>query len=180
MARSVNKAILLGNLGKDAELSYLPSGQAVSKFTLATNRRFKDKAGEWQDETEWHNIVVWGKTAESLTQYLTKGQKVYVEGRIRSRTWEGRDGSKHFTTEINANDVVLASGRSTSPGLAQKNTSTASIPCSVQRPSGRSLSTRTSTRACDIASSASSLTSRVPSVRAWRVRAADRRRAATR
>ena len=119
MARSVNKAILLGNLGKDAELSYLPSGQAVSKFTLATNRRFKDKAGEWQDETEWHNIVVWGKTAESLTQYLTKGQKVYVEGRIRSRTWEGRDGSKHFTTEINANDVVLASGRSTEESSAE-------------------------------------------------------------
>jgi single-strand DNA-binding protein len=111
MARSVNKVILLGNLGKDAELNYLPSGQAVSKFTLATNRRFKDKAGEWQEQTEWHNIVLWGKMAESLTQYLTKGQKVYLEGRIQSRTWEGRDGSKHYATDIVANDVVLASGR---------------------------------------------------------------------
>jgi len=111
MARSVNKVILLGNLGKDAELSYLASGQAVSKFSMATNRRWKDKNGEMQDETEWHNIVVWGKTAENLTQYLTKGRQVYVEGRIKSRTWEGRDGSKHYSTDIIANDVVLVSGR---------------------------------------------------------------------
>ncbi len=111
MARSVNKVILLGNLGKDAELSYIASGQAVSKFSLATNRRWKDKSDQWQEETEWHNIVVWGKTAENLTQYLTKGQKVYVEGRIKSRTWEGRDGAKHYSTDIIANDVVLVSGR---------------------------------------------------------------------
>ena len=120
MARSVNKVILLGNLGKDAELNYLPSGQAVSKFSLATGRRFKDKSGELQDETEWHNIVVWGKTAENLTQYLLKGRQVYVEGRIRSRTWEGRDGSKHFTTEIIANDVVLVSGRGAEDSSGQR------------------------------------------------------------
>ena len=111
MARSVNKVILLGNLGKDAELSYLPSGQAVSKFTLATSRRFKDRTDEWQEQTEWHNIVMWAKMAENLTQYLTKGRQVYVEGRIQSRTWEGRDGSKHHSTDIVANDVVLVSGR---------------------------------------------------------------------
>ena len=110
MARSVNKAILLGNLGKDAELSYTPSNQPVSKFTLATNRRYKDKTGEWQEQTEWHNIVLWGKSAESLTQYLTKGQKVYVEGRIQTRSWEGRDGAKHYTTEIIADQVVFAGG----------------------------------------------------------------------
>lgn len=120
MARSVNKVILLGNLGKDAELSYLPSGQAVSKFSLATNRRWKDKNGEMQDETEWHNIVVWGKTAENLTQYLTKGRQVYVEGRIKSRTWEGRDGSKHYSTDIVANDVVLVSGRGGEEGAASR------------------------------------------------------------
>ena len=111
MARSVNKVILLGNLGKDAELSFLPSGQPLSKFTLATNRRYKDKNGEWQEETEWHNIVLWGKPAESLSQYLTKGQKVYVEGRIKSRTWEGKDGNKHHATDIVADQVVFASGR---------------------------------------------------------------------
>lgn len=111
MPRSVNKVILLGNLGKDAELSYLPSGQAVSKFSVATNRRYKDKNGEWQEETEWHNIVLWGKAAESVSQYLTKGQRVYVEGRIKSRTWEGRDGNKHYATDIVAEQVVLASGR---------------------------------------------------------------------
>lgn len=108
MARSVNKVILLGNLGKDAELSYTPSGQPVSKVSLATNRRWKDKNGEWQDETEWHNLVLWGKTAESLTPYLTKGQKVYAEGRIKSRTWEGRDGNKHHSTDIIVENVVLA------------------------------------------------------------------------
>ena len=128
MARSVNKVILLGNLGKDAELNYLPSGQAVSKFTLATGRRFKDKSGELQDQTEWHNIVVWGKTAENLTQYLLKGRQVYVEGRIHSRTWEGRDGSKHFTTDIVANDVVLVSGRGTEESSGQRAQATQARP----------------------------------------------------
>jgi single-strand DNA-binding protein len=102
---------LLGNLGKDAELTYTPSGQALSKFSLATNRRWQDKNGEWQDETEWHNIVLWGKTAESVSQYLTKGQKVYVEGRIKSRTWEGKDGNKHYATDIIAERIVLAGSR---------------------------------------------------------------------
>lgn len=114
MARSVNKAILLGNLGKDAELTYTSGGQAVSKFSVATNRRWQDKNGEWQDETEWHNIVLWGKPAESLTQYLTKGQRVYVEGRIKSRTWEGKDGNKHHATDIVAEQIVLAGSRGSS------------------------------------------------------------------
>lgn len=116
MARSVNKVILLGNLGKDAELSYLPSGQAVSKFSLATNRKWKDKNGEWQEETEWHNIVLWGKPAESYSQYLTKGQKIYIEGRIKSRTWEGKDGNKHYATDIIADQIVFASGRGADEG----------------------------------------------------------------
>ncbi len=120
MASSVNKVILLGNLGRDAELSYLPSGQAVSKFTLATSRRYKDKSGEVQDETEWHNIVLWGKSAENLTQYLTKGRKVYVEGRIRTRTWEGRDGNKHYATDIIAEQVVFASARGAEEGAAAR------------------------------------------------------------
>jgi single-strand DNA-binding protein len=112
MAGSVNRVILLGNLGRDAELSYTTAGQPVSKFTLATNRRWKDsKTGEWQDETEWHNIVLWGKSAETLTQYLQKGKKVYVEGRIKSRTWEGKDGAKHYATDIVADRITLISAR---------------------------------------------------------------------
>ncbi len=111
MARSVNKVILLGNLGKDAELTYLSSGTPVSKFTLATNRNFKDKNGEWQEETEWHNIVLWGPSAERISQYLTKGTKIYLEGRIKSRTWEGKDGQKHYATDIVADQIVLVSGR---------------------------------------------------------------------
>ena len=86
MARSVNKVILLGNLGKDAEMTYTTGGQPVSKFSLATNRRWKDKNGEWQDETEWHNIVLWGKQAEGLTQYLTKGRQIYIDVNPRSTT----------------------------------------------------------------------------------------------
>lgn len=120
MARSVNKAILLGNLGKDAELTFLPSGQPVCKFSLATNRSWKDKNGDWQEETEWHNIVLWGEQAERYAQYLTKGQKIYIEGRIKSRTWEGKDGSKHNATDIVAERVVFVSGRGAEEGAAPR------------------------------------------------------------
>jgi single-strand DNA-binding protein len=111
MARSVNKVILVGNLGRDAELTFTPSGQALSKTTLATSRNRQDKAsGEWKEETDWHNLVIWGKTAENLTQYLTKGRQVYVEGRIQNRTWE-KDGVKHYATDIVVEDVVLVGNR---------------------------------------------------------------------
>jgi single-strand DNA-binding protein len=116
MARSVNKVILLGNLGRDAELSYTPSGQPLSKVSLATSRRWQDKAsGDWQEETEWHNLVIWGKTAENMTQYLTKGQRVFIEGRIKSRTWE-KEGVKHYATDIIVENLVLAGGRSEGSG----------------------------------------------------------------
>jgi single-strand DNA-binding protein len=115
MARSVNKVILLGNLGRDAELTYTPSGQALSKVSLATSRRWQDKSsGEWQEETDWHNLVIWGKTAESVTQYLTKGSRVYVEGRIKNRSWE-KDGVKHYATDIIVEDVVFAGGKGDAP-----------------------------------------------------------------
>ena len=111
MARSVNKVILLGNLGRDAELTYTPSGQALSKVSLATSRRWQDKnSGEWQEETDWHNLVMWGKQAESLTQYLTKGSRVYVEGRIKNRSWE-KDGVKHYATDIVVEEVVFAGSK---------------------------------------------------------------------
>jgi len=111
MARSVNKVILLGNLGRDAELAYTTGGSAVSKVGLATSRRWQDKATqEWQEETEWHNLVIWGKLAESMTPYLTKGQRLYVEGRIKSRTWE-KDGVKHYATDIVVETLVLAGSK---------------------------------------------------------------------
>jgi single-strand DNA-binding protein len=111
MARGVNKVILLGNLGKDPELSYLPSGQSVAKFSLATSRKFKDKNGELKDETEWHNIVAWGKLGEIAAQYLKKGRQAYIEGRISSRKWEDREGKQRTTVEIVADEVVLVGGR---------------------------------------------------------------------
>jgi single-strand DNA-binding protein len=111
VARGINKVILVGNLGKDPELSYLPSGQSVAKFSLATSRSYKDKNGEMKEETEWHNVVAWGKLGEICAQYLTKGRQAYVEGRIQSRTWEGRDGQKRTSVDIVANDIQMLGGR---------------------------------------------------------------------
>jgi single-strand DNA-binding protein len=116
MARSVNKAILIGNLGKDPETKYTPSGQAVTRFSVATNERWKDKSGELQERTEWHNIVCWAKLSDIAGQYLTKGSSVYVEGRIQTRSWDGQDGKKHYMTEIVANELVLLGGRSVAAG----------------------------------------------------------------
>ena len=118
MARGVNKVILLGNLGKDPELSYLPSEQSVAKFSLATSRKYKDKTGELKDETEWHNIVAWGKLGEIAAQYLKKGRQSYIEGRISSRKWEDREGKQRTTVEIVADEVVLLGGRGEEGGEA--------------------------------------------------------------
>jgi len=112
MAKSVNKVILIGNLGKDPEIKYTPSGTAVAKFTLATNERYKDKAGEWQDRTEWHNVVAWQRLAEIVGEYVKKGNKVYVEGRLQTSSWEDKEsGQKKYRTEVIANDLVLLGGR---------------------------------------------------------------------
>jgi single-strand DNA-binding protein len=107
---SVNKAILIGNLGRDPELRYTQNGQAVANFTLATNETWTDKSGERVERTEWHRIVVWGKMAESCGQYLSKGRTVYIEGRIQTREWEDKDGNKRYTTEINAQTVQFLGG----------------------------------------------------------------------
>src|SRR2546430_1574248 len=108
MAKSVNKVILVGNLGKDPEIKYTPSGTAVAKFSLATNERFKDKSGEWQDRTEWHNIVAWQRLAEIAGEYLKKGSKAYVEGRVQTSSWEDRQsGETKYRAEIIARDLVL-------------------------------------------------------------------------
>ena len=112
MAKSVNKVILVGNLGKDPEVKYTPSGVPVAKFSLATNERYKDKSGEWQDRTEWHNIVAWQRLAEIVGEYVKKGSKVYIEGRLQTSSWEDKQsGEKKYRTEIVVNDLVLLSGR---------------------------------------------------------------------
>lgn len=116
----VNKAILIGNLGKDPELRYTPGGQAVATFSLATSEKWRDKDGVMQDKTEWHNIVVWGRQAEIAKEYLAKGRSVYLEGRIQTRSWEDKDGNKRYTTEIVAQRLQFLGGRdqgaSGSPG----------------------------------------------------------------
>ncbi len=110
-SRSVNKVILIGHLGKDAETKFTPSGTSVSNFTLATSRRWKDQqTGEWKDETDWHRIVVW--RSENISNYLTKGKQVYIEGRLQTRSWEDKEGRKVYTTEVvaDASDLLLLSG----------------------------------------------------------------------
>lgn len=97
----VNKVILIGNLGRDPEVRSTPSGQPVASFTLATSRRWRDKNGQKQEQTEWHNIVVWGKQAEIAGQYLTKGKQVFIEGRLQTRSWDDRQtGEKRYRTEV--------------------------------------------------------------------------------
>ncbi len=117
MAKSVNKVILLGNLGKDPEIKFLPSGQAVANFGLATTERYKDKAGEWQDKTEWHNITAYGRQAEIIRDYVKKGHKLFIEGRLTTRSWDDKDsGKKVYRTEIVVNDLSLLSGRGEGEG----------------------------------------------------------------
>jgi single-strand DNA-binding protein len=107
--RSVNKVILIGHLGKDAETRFTTSGVAVASFTLATNRRVKDsQTGDWRDETDWHNLVLWRN--ENLGQYLLKGKQIYVEGQLRSRSYEGKDGQKRYTTEVVVDEIILLGG----------------------------------------------------------------------
>lgn len=116
MARGVNKAILIGNLGKDPEMTYMPSGDAVCKFSLATSESWKDKAtGEQKESTEWHNVVAFKKLAEICGEYLKKGDKVYLEGKIKTRSWE-KDGIKKYITEIHVHEMQMLSGKKDSSG----------------------------------------------------------------
>ena len=104
---SLNKIIIIGNLGKDPEMRYTPSGSPVTSFSVATSYRYTNANGEPKEETEWFTVVVWQKQAESCNQYLAKGRQVYVEGRLHTRNWEGKDGQRHFTVEIIANRVLF-------------------------------------------------------------------------
>jgi single-strand DNA-binding protein len=107
---SVNKVILVGNLGRDAELRYTPGGAAVATLNLATTEVWNDRNSQRQEKTEWHRVVLWGKQAESLQEYLTKGKQIYVEGRLQTRQWDDKDGNKRYTTEIKADRITLLGG----------------------------------------------------------------------
>jgi len=107
---SVNKVILVGNLGRDAELRYTPGGAAVATLNLATTEVFKDREGQKKEDTQWHRVILWGKTAETLQDYLTKGKQIYVEGKLQTRKWKDKDGNEKYTTEVKGDRVVLLSG----------------------------------------------------------------------
>jgi single-strand DNA-binding protein len=107
---SVNKVILIGNLGNDPELKYTPSNRPVCNLSLATNEVFKDKSGQRQERTEWHRVTVWGEQGETCSKYLTKGRSVYVEGRLQTRSWDDKDGKKRYSTDIVADRVVFLGG----------------------------------------------------------------------
>jgi single-strand DNA-binding protein len=111
MAEGLNKVLLFGNLGADPELKMTQSGQAVLKLRLATTERYQDKSGVWQDRTEWHSVVVWGKRAEGLHKILAKGSTIFVEGSLRTSSYEDREGNKRYKTEVSAQRVLLAGGR---------------------------------------------------------------------
>ena len=116
MAKSVNKVILVGNVGQDPEVKYTASGVPVAKLSLATNELFKDKNDAWQDRTEWHSVVAWQRLAEIVGEYVRKGSKVYIEGKLQTSTWEDKQsGDKKYRTEIVARDIVLLGSRDNGP-----------------------------------------------------------------
>jgi len=113
---SLNKVMLIGNLGKDPEVRYTQSGTAVAGFSIATTEKFKNKAGEWEDRTEWHNIVLWGRLAEISGEYLTKGKAVYIEGRLQTRKWQDREGVDRYTTEVVGDKMQMLGGKNGGSG----------------------------------------------------------------
>jgi single-strand DNA-binding protein len=111
MGRGLNKVLLIGNLGRDPEMRYTPNGKPVTSFSLAATRNWVSADGERHDETEWFNVVAWGNLAEICNQHLNKGQKVYVEGRLQTRSWEDENGQKHFRTEVVASEMIILTDR---------------------------------------------------------------------
>lgn len=129
MARGINKVILIGNLGRDPELRYMPSGGAVVNITLATSETWKDKSsGESKERTEWHNVVFFNKLAEIVAQYLKKGSRVYVEGSLRTRKWQDKDGQDRYSTEVVANDMQMLDARGGSSEGGSRNSNQFSAP----------------------------------------------------
>jgi single-strand DNA-binding protein len=125
MPKSVNKVILVGNVGKNPEVKYSPSGAPVAKFRLATNERFKDRNDQWQDRTEWHNVVAWQRLAEIVGEFVAKGSKLYIEGKLQTSCWkDGQSGERKYRTEIVAREIVLLGARVNGNGQHEESTVT--------------------------------------------------------
>lgn len=116
MAGSLNKVMIIGNVGREPEMRYTQNGVPVTSFSVAANRRWTTPEGEQREETEWFNVVTWNKLAETASRYVSKGSKVYIEGRLQSRSWEGQDGQKRYRTEIVAQTMILLDSRPKTPG----------------------------------------------------------------
>ena len=156
MARSVNRVTLLGNVGKDPEIRSTPGGTMVANLTLATSDRQKDAQGNWQDRTEWHNLVAFTRTAEIVRDYVKKGSKLYIEGKIQTRSWDDKEsGQKRYRTEIIVNDLVLLSGReegaggSSQGGYSRASSSSSSSAGFDQRPAAGASDDYASTQISD-------------------------------
>ena len=138
MAKSVNKVILLGNVGKDPEIRSTGGGTMVANFTLATSDRFQDAQGNWQDRTEWHNLVAFKRTAEIVRDYVKKGSKLYIEGKIQTRSWDDKEtGAKRYRTEILVNDLSLLSGRDEGGASRPANSSGSTASFDQRPPAGQ-------------------------------------------
>jgi len=127
MSRGLNKVMIIGNLERNPEMRYTPSGRAVTSFSVATGRSWVNAGGERREETEWFNVVAWGNLAEICKQYLTKGQQVYVEGRLQTRGWEDQNGKKHYRTELVANEMVVLGERKSDGATEETQKSKASF-----------------------------------------------------
>ena len=134
MAKSVNKVFLLGNVGKDPEIRTTCTGTSVANFSLATSDRFQDQQGNWQDRTEWHNLVAFKRTAEIVRDYVKKGSKLYIEGKIQTRSWDDKEtGAKKYRTEIIVNDLSLLSGREDGGGSSRSSSASSASSSMDQR-----------------------------------------------
>ncbi|MCP4544330.1 MAG: single-stranded DNA-binding protein [Chloroflexi bacterium] len=128
MARGLNKVMVIGNVGRDPEMRYIPSGKPVTSFSVATFRSWANSEGERREETEWFNVVAWGNLAEICKQHLCKGQQVYVEGRLQTRSWKDQDGRKRFRTELVANEMIVLGRRDASEIIESADEGTEEFP----------------------------------------------------
>lgn len=119
MSRGLNKVMIIGHLGRDPEMRYTPTGRPVTTFSVGTSRSWTNAEGERREETEWFNVVAWGNLAEICKQYLRRGQQVYVEGRLQTRSWDDQDGKKHYRTELVANEMIVLGPRPVTPSAAE-------------------------------------------------------------
>lgn len=137
MPKSVNKVILVGNVGKDPEVRYSPSGTPVAKFSLATNEKFKDRNDQWQERTEWHNIVAWQRLSEIVGAFVAKGSKLYVEGKLQTSCWEdGQSGERKYKTEIVVRDLILLGAGANGTGNRERDAETTEAPSAVTESAG--------------------------------------------